>query len=214
MAGYDDLYAEYRKLAKRANQRLVRLERYSKEKKNKEVLRYAYGRAQRDIEAFYGGDKKRWAENPEKAGDVEAIQAQLTDIKRFLNSETSTIGRSYLQPEKGGILDIYEARALQFNKEFGTDLTGKQITTLMESGGLFDILEAQFSATNYRTAIQAASQVMNTLTEKGKASTKKNILKVLDTVKFDSSEKVDEEIRTKFRDALEASEIKSRRRLI
>lgn len=211
---YDSLYQEYRRKAKRANQRLVRLEQYSKREKNKEVLRYAYGRAQRDIASFWGKDKARWPENPDKAGTETMIREQLSDINRFLESETSTIGRSFLQPGKGGIKDIYEQRAIQFNKEFGTELTGKQITRLMESGGLFDLLEEKFSASNYRTAIHAASQVMASLSERGKASTKKNILEILDRVKFEESDKLDKEIRSKFKEALDSSNIKARRRLI
>lgn len=214
MSGYDDLYAEYRKLAKRANQRLVRIEQFSERRGNKDILRYAYARAQRDIEAFRGEGAKRWTENIGKAGTVEEVKAQMSDIRRFLESETSTIGRSYLQPGKGGIQDIYEARAIQFNESFDTDFTAKEISTFMESGGLYDMLEKQFGANSYREIIQAGSQVMAKLSEQGKTTVKTNILNVLSSVKFSNSKAEDAEIRSKFRAAIRQSKIERGTKLI
>ena len=214
MAGIKDLYSEYRRLAKRANQRLVRLEQFSEREGNRDVLRYAYKRAQRDIEAFRGEGFSRWSQNPAKAGTLEEIRMQISDINRFLESETSTIGRSYLQPGKAGIRDIYDLRAAQFNENMGTNFTGEQISTFMEGGGLYDILERQFGSDAYREIIQAGSMVMEKLKEEGKTAVKTNILRVLSQVKFDDNKTLDKEIRNKFKSALKDSVIKRGSKLI
>ena len=46
---YAALVKEYRKLAKRADQRLVRLERYAQQPKYSNVTQFAYKKAMRDI---------------------------------------------------------------------------------------------------------------------------------------------------------------------
>ena len=211
MAGYDDLYAEYRKLAKRANQRLVRLEQFSEREGNKDVLRYAYARAQRDIEAFRGEGATRWTENINKAGTVEDVKAQISDIKRFLEAETSTIGKT---PGTKGIRGIYDERAKQFNENMGTDFTASEISTFMEAGGLYDMLEKQFGADAYRQIIQAGSIVMAKLSEENKTAVKTNILDVLSRVKFEDNETLNKEIRGKFKSAIKQSKIKRGTKLI
>lgn len=211
MAGYDDLYADYRRLAKRANQRLVRLEQFSQREGNRDVLRYAYARAQRDIQAFRGENATRWTENINKAGTIEEVKAQISDIRRFLEAETSTIGRTL---GTKGIRGIYDERAAQFNENMGTDFTASEISTFMESGGLYDILEKQFGAEAYKSIIQAGSVVMSQLAEENKTAVKTNILDVLSRVKFDDNETLDREIRKKFRAGLKQSKIERGTRLM
>lgn len=211
MAGYDDLYADYRRLAKRANQRLVRLEQFSQREGNRDALRYAYARAQRDIQAFRGENATRWTENINKAGTIEEVKAQISDIRRFLEADTSTIGRTH---GTKGIRGIYDERAAQFNENMGTDFTASEISTFMESGGLYDILEKQFGAEAYKSIIQAGSVVMSQLAEENKTAVKTNIRDVLSRVKFDDNETLDREIRKKFRAGLKQSKIERGARLM
>lgn len=100
---------EYRKLAKRANQRMVRIERYAERPGYKALKNYAYRGAQQDIANLYQkkGDKLRYTENPrllkvkrdgfELTGDekikanISALRSKISSIERFLGAKTSTI---------------------------------------------------------------------------------------------------------------------------
>lgn len=141
MSAYDDLYSEYKKLAKRADERLRSLERASKKEGYRDVLRYSYSRAQYDIAAFTGKEKAfgRFDVRPvgETAGErYNMLQKMMASVKAFLNSETSTIG-----PAKGsegqrveGVRGIYEKRAQTTNEAYGTSFTWQQMATYWLSG--------------------------------------------------------------------------------
>lgn len=125
MATYNELVTEYRKLAKRADQRLVRLEKASTQEHYKGVLSYSYARAQRDIAAWDGDKKKekgRFNTKPPK--NVKQLQAKINDIKQFLESPTST---------KKGITDVYKKRAKTTNARYGTDFTWQDLANYYES---------------------------------------------------------------------------------
>lgn len=105
------LMGEYRKLAKRADQRLVRLEKLAEsgDTNFEGVLTYSYKRAASDA-AKWGSnaDKPRFnIKPPETAGE---IKAKIKDIEAFLEAPTST---------KQGIINIYKKRADTFNDKFG-----------------------------------------------------------------------------------------------
>lgn len=103
------LAKEYRKLAKRANQRMVRIERYADRPGYKALLNYAYKGAQQDIANLYQkkGENLRYTENPklnkverdgfELTGDdkikanISALRSKIASIEHFLGSKTSTI---------------------------------------------------------------------------------------------------------------------------
>ena len=102
---YQEAAKEARKLAKRANQRMVRLERYATRKGMSKLLKYAYKVAQSDIKALYGkeGDNLRFTENqklidvPGKEGsdlykaNYLQLQAKIKAMNTFLESESSTL---------------------------------------------------------------------------------------------------------------------------
>ena len=109
-ARYKAIAAENRKLAKRANQRLVRLERAAKKPGMKNILKYAYKTAMKDIKSTGKKGKRRFKENiklydmENKAGEPLSGKAlykanylkQLTVqkmMKEFLSSASSTIGQ-------------------------------------------------------------------------------------------------------------------------
>ena len=136
---------EYRTLAKRANQRMVRIERYSQEReKLKNLKKYAYAGAQREIQTLYHkeGDKLRYTETPrllefKKDGrilegdekikaNIMALKAKEASINKFLGAVTSTIGDikgPNIDPETGkkevlksGYLSSDDKRAASLNK--------------------------------------------------------------------------------------------------
>lgn len=89
---YADLLKEYRKLAKRADQRLVRLEGERHHKKYRDILEFSYKTAIKDIRSWTGNKKaKRFNTEPPK--DIEDLVAKISDIQKFLNSPTSSVQR-------------------------------------------------------------------------------------------------------------------------
>ena len=108
-AEWFEISKEYRKLAKRANQRMVRIERYAERPGYKALMNYAYKGAQQDIANLYAkkGDKLRYTENPklnkvkrdgvELTGDekikanISVLKTKIASIEHFLGSKTSTI---------------------------------------------------------------------------------------------------------------------------
>lgn len=105
-----ELLAEYRKLADRADKRMLRLERLAKaDPEFANVTDYAYKKAQED--AIKWGSKAsaekgaRFAINPPKT--AREINAKMKDIRSFLDKPTST---------KSGILKSYKKRAEGLNK--------------------------------------------------------------------------------------------------
>lgn len=105
-----ELLAEYRKLADRADKRMLRLERLAKaDPEFDNVTDYAYKKAQED--AIKWGSKAsaekgaRFAINPPKT--AKEINAKMKDIRHFLDRPTST---------KSGIVKTYKKRAEELNK--------------------------------------------------------------------------------------------------
>lgn len=106
-AEWKEKAAEARKLAKRANQRMVRLERYAQRGEYKNILNYAYKKAQKYITAVFGPGKKgpgRFKEH-QKLYDIEGVtgaelykknisilNARIKTMNEFLDSVSSTIG--------------------------------------------------------------------------------------------------------------------------
>lgn len=106
-----DLLAEYRRYAKRADQRLVRLEKLAEsgDTNFQGVLSYSYKKAAQDAKKWGStGERPRFnVKPPETTGE---IKAKIKDIEAFLESPTST---------KKGITGVYKKRAETFNKRFG-----------------------------------------------------------------------------------------------
>lgn len=85
---YQKLLKEYRKLAKRADQRLVRLEGYRHDKGFQNITQYAYKKAMSDIRSWSGKGSKRFNTAPPKT--AAELKAKISDIKSFLQSPTSS----------------------------------------------------------------------------------------------------------------------------
>lgn len=123
------LEAEYRKLAKRADQRLVRLEAAAAKPGYESVTQYAYKKAMRDIRAWSGENASRFNTRPPK--NTNQLKAKIADIKRFLSSASSTIGAT---KETRGIKQIYQERANTINEKYDTNFKWQDLAKLFESG--------------------------------------------------------------------------------
>ena len=144
---HEQLIAEYRRLAKRADQRLVRLEAYSHDEGFKSAKLWAYARAQKDIAHWGGG--KRFNTKPPKS--TAQLKAKISDIKQFLESETST---------KKGIIDVYKRRAETINKRYGTKFKWNDLTNYYMSG----MAEKMSNSFGSKTALK----VIGTIQKKSK----------------------------------------------
>ena len=130
---YEELLKEYRKLAKRADQRLVRIEKeYSKRKGYEEITQYAYRVAMRDIKSWSGEGSRRFNTAPPK--NTNALKAKIADMKKFLEAPSSTLS---------GVKKIYDKRAATINKKFGTDFSSAELKEFFDSA-LWKKLDAQY----------------------------------------------------------------------
>ena len=142
---YIALRSEYVKLAKRADQRLVRLEQLETKKGFENVTKYAYAWAQKNLQ--------RWSGKPEGSrfnaaipSDTKSLEAKLHIVKQFLDMQTST---------KGGILKTYKKRADALNKKYGTDFTWQDLSKYFNSS----IAERAAAKFGSKTALRVIGQM-------------------------------------------------------
>lgn len=154
---WEEIAAMSRKLAKRANQRLVRLEQYSKREGLSEIKKFAYKKAIKYISQTFKPTKSgklRYKENvkldqtlerdgKKLSGDdlyrenVRIQKARIKAMEEFLSSDTSTLGTSRSGPKTQGIKNIYDKRTQTINekflKEYGLELTDEDLKRFFES---------------------------------------------------------------------------------
>ena len=155
MAGYnidqkpgETLQQYYRRLAKTADQRLVRLESYKHDKYFKPATQWAYAKAQKDIQKWQnkGPEDKRLRFNTAPPKGDEQLLAKINDIKSFLESPTST---------KQGIINVYKKRADTLNRKYGTQFTWQSLAKYYESGQA-EAWDAKFGS---KTALKTIAQL-------------------------------------------------------
>ena len=121
---YIDAFVEYRIKAKKADQRLVRLEALSHEEHFHGVKEFSYKRAIRDIKTW-GGDMRF---NTAPPVTVTELNAKIADIDTFLAKPTS---------KKSSIIQIYKKRADTINKDYaskyGVKFTWQELANYYES---------------------------------------------------------------------------------
>ena len=118
----ESLQGYYRRIAKVADQRLVRLEKLADEAGYGNATQWAYKRAMRDIAQWSGEGATRFnTKPPEKA---HQLQAKINDIKTFLGSESST---------KLGIKATYQQRINTLNTKYGTKYQADDLQKLFSS---------------------------------------------------------------------------------
>lgn len=104
---YKELLPIYRKLAKRADQRLVRLEKYGE--KRKSVLDWAYKKAAYEA-VLYGSNKEKPRFNIKPPQSEKQLRRKIAAMQNFLyDMPTSTIA---------GIKEIDKKRLATLNKKF------------------------------------------------------------------------------------------------
>ena len=118
----ESLQTYYRRIAKVADQRLLRLERLADEDGYKNADQWAYKRAMRDIASWSGEDATRFNTKPPE--NIRQLQAKINDIKSFLGAPSST---------KSGISKVYQTRANSLNKNYGTRFTTADLEDLFSS---------------------------------------------------------------------------------
>ena len=119
----------YRRLAKVADQRMVRLEAYQHDKGYANILQWAYARAKLDIKKWSGDEGQRFntamPKNEKGQVDYQRLAAKIRDIRTFLEAPTST---------KAGIKELFETKAENFNKAHGTNFTWEAFAKFWDSG--------------------------------------------------------------------------------
>lgn len=147
-----DLASEYKRLAKVADQRLVRIEGYRHEKGYEAVDKYAYNVAMRNIRQYSGEGAKRF--HTKMPDNPQTLEKKINDILLFLNSPTST---------KKGIQKVYQQKADTFNKMYDADLTWQELSSLYSSK-----LWAKIDSMPYRTVLHAIGQLSKKSKDKKK----------------------------------------------
>lgn len=112
---------EFRKLAKRADQRLRELERLQNQEGFNNVTNWAYRKAMRDIKHWSGEGRTTF--NRDAPKNLNSLRAKTRDIENFLNMASST---------KTGIMKTYKKRADTLNKRYGTSFNWEDL------GNIFD----------------------------------------------------------------------------
>lgn len=145
-----------RKLAKRANQRMKRLEEYAKRPGYSNITKFAYHEAEEYIRTYLQNEKQRatlkprYKErvklDPEIKGDTEEetyklnVQKEKYKIKNmqeFLAMASSTMGQSRSGPKTKGIKAIYDKRAEtitnEFLKKYGYSMSADDLKRFFDS---------------------------------------------------------------------------------
>lgn len=138
----------YRRLAKVADQRLLRLEDLSKQKEFRGVKKMAYGRAMADLEIFGG---KRFNTAPPQ--DRRLFKEKIMAMRHFIESPTST---------KKGIIETYSERAKALNEKYGTDFTWKDLADFFGSGKADKMMNGKGESYGSKTVLMAIGRIQQT----------------------------------------------------
>lgn len=153
----ESLEQYYRRLAKVADQRLVRLERLAEQENYHVVKEWAYKRAQEDI-SRWGGTNRFNTAPPQ---NTNQLKAKINDIRAFLESGTST---------KKDINTIYKKRADTINSKYGTNFTWQDIADFY-GRDKNAALDAKYGSKQVAMAIGVIQQALKGKDEKGEEVT-------------------------------------------
>lgn len=157
----------YRRLAKTADQRMVRLEKASEQPYFKVATEWAYAKATRDILKWIppGDNKSTKLRFNTKPPEGEDLIAKINDIKSFLSSPTSS---------KQGIINVYKKRADTVNKKYGTNFTWKQLAKYYDSGQA-ELWDAKFGSKTALMTIASLQKNKKKLVKAIKEADRKDI---------------------------------------
>lgn len=144
MSERDDLLKEYRRLAKKADQRLVRLEAYQHDKGFKTATKWAYSTAMKDIKRYSGPNARRFNTKPPE--NINTLKAKIQDIRSFIDSPSST---------KKGIVSVYKKKADTINKKYGTKFTWEDLANYYLSGTA-EKLDSKYGS---KTALESIGEI-------------------------------------------------------
>lgn len=163
----ESLVQYYRRLAKTADQRMVRLEKASQEPYFKVATEWAYAKATRDILKWIppGDNKSTKLRFNTKPPEGEDLIAKINDIKSFLSSPTSS---------KQGIINVYKKRADTVNKKYGTNFTWKQLAKYYDSGQA-ELWDAKFGSKTALLTIASLQKNKKKLVKAIKEADRKDI---------------------------------------
>lgn len=153
-----DLYKEFRTLAKRADQRMVRLERYAQRPEYEAVLGFAYKNfqenlkrfaTQRELDKLARGEPLR--SNVVPRNDREML-ARISALRGFLSAASSTItkvrqrnpytGQWEIKP---GVREVYQQRNDTLRRKYGMEIGWQNLGTLFGSEH-YKQLESQYGS--------------------------------------------------------------------
>ena len=157
----------YRRLAKTADQRIVRLVKASQEPYFKVATEWAYAKAARDILKWIppGDNKSTKLRFNTKPPEGENLIAKINDIKSFLSSPTSS---------KQGIINVYKKRADTVNKKYGTTFTWRQLAKYYDSGQA-ELWDAKFGSKTALLTIASMQKNKKKLVKAIKEADRKDI---------------------------------------
>lgn len=145
-----DLQKIYRRVAKTADQRLVRLEKLSKQKDFSQVKQWAYKQAAYDA-MEWGASIEKPRFNIKPPSHKTQLKAKIQDMLNFLDKPTST---------RSGIIEVYQSKANTLNekyKEYGLNLNWSDVGTFFEST-LYKKLSKKYSSGTVIKAIATMKQ--------------------------------------------------------
>lgn len=143
---YDALVKEYKKLAKKADASLRATEAYQHDKNFAIMIKWAYAKAQKDIQRFGGG--KRFDTKPPESKAV--LQAKINAINDYLDAPTRT---------KTGVRKIYIEKAKTINEKYGTNFKWDEVGEFFESEA-WERLDSVYAS-------KTASRIVGSLEQKG-----------------------------------------------
>lgn len=153
----DQLLKVYRRVAKVADQRLMRLEALSDQKNFKQVKQWAYKNAVTDA-LEWGGNPNKPRFNIKAPNGRTSVRAKINDMLNFIEKPTSS---------KSGIIDVYQRKADTLNekyKEYGLNLNWSDVGDFFESA-LYKKLHKSYGSGTVIKAIatikQNEAQVLN-----------------------------------------------------
>lgn len=141
----ETLEHQYKRLAKQADQRMVRLEKLASKADYNNVLQFSYARARKDIEHWSKTSKGKPRFNKDMPDNAKQLEAKIRDMQTFLTSPTST---------KAGIDSVFKARADTINKKYGTNFTWQDLSTFFDSSG-YERADKSFGSKTILKAIAA-----------------------------------------------------------
>lgn len=126
-----EMVTEYKKMVQAANKRLYRIESdYAKRPGYQAMKEYAYAKAQQDIKAIWGPQKRFGKAVPTSYREYQKAYNALED---FMGAKTGTLS---------GVKGVYERRANTLNDKYGWGFSWQDLAKMFESG-MYEKLKAK-----------------------------------------------------------------------